>query len=64
MSLEAAIDSLAVTVLQVKAERDRYRKALEMILEEARERQDIIDGANGPLPDIWMCIAQQIEEVL
>ena len=48
----------------MKAERDRYRKALELILEEAQDRSDIVDGANGALPNAWMKIAQEIEEVL
>ena len=32
--------------------------ALESILDEAEDREDIEDGANGPLPNIWMRIAQ------
>ena len=64
MTLKEAIDDLEATALQVKAERDRYRKALMLILEEAQDRSDIVDGENGQLPNIWMCIAQQIEEIL
>lgn len=37
---------------------------LEQIAEEAEDRQDVIDGADGPRPDAWMCVAQMCREAL
>ena len=44
-------------------EQDKLMEALFYIHEEAQGRVDIVDGQDGPQPNIWMRICQRIEEL-
>lgn len=53
----AALESLKISVLRVKRERDSYHAALSEILEIAEDREDI-NNSGGP--NDWMKVAQII----
>ena len=49
----------AAAIRELEADAKRYQRVLELILEEAEDREDVEDGDMGPRPNIWMRIAEE-----